>query len=411
MACPSFDPSAPYVTSVVAFVDCKARQLGAEGYQALASAASTGTLLQGLVTIFIALIGYRLLLGDRVELRDGVIAAVKIGVVVTLATQWAAFRPLIYDVVVGWPEQLAAQLAAPTALGSNDPQSLAARVQGVYGALDAALRPPPLTPPGTDPNAGASVAATAPAFQTLLSGTAGGFSPQVILQAANALFALSAMAGMLAPRVVAGLLLALAPIFAASFLFDATRGLFIGWLRGLIAAALAAAGAVIVIALALAIVEPQVRLLGDLTARREPVTLLPGEIFASAGLLALILIALFGAVARVAAGLKLTVVQNFVERAARTPQAASEQAPVARATVGPAISSIADAPPSRAAAIASAVATAERRELVASRIEVTEGQGARAGRTEAAGQTASLGQQGRRDRPRRSSAAAKRDQR
>ena len=409
MACPSFDPSAPYVTSVVTFVDCKARQLGAEGYQTLASATGTGTLLQGLVTIFIALIGYRLLLGDRVELRDGVIAAVKIGIVVTLATQWAAFRPLIYDVVVASPEQLAAQLAAPTALGSNDPESLAARVQGVYGVLDAALRPPPLAP-GTDPNAGASVA-TAPAFQTLLSGTAGGFSPQVILQAANAVFALGAMAGMLAPRVVAGLLLALGPIFAASFLFDATRGLFIGWLRGLIAAALAAAGSAIVIAIALAIVEPQVRLLGELTARREPVILLPGEIFASAGLFALILLALFAAVARVAAGLKLTVVQSIVERAAAAPRIALEQAPLAPANFGPAIPSAADAPPSRAAAIASAVATAERRELVASRIEVTERQGAGASRTEAAVQTVSLGQQGRRERPRRSSAAAKRDQR
>lgn len=410
MACPSFDPSAPYVTSVVAFVDCKARQLGAEGYQALASASSTGIFLQGIVTIFIALIGYRLLLGDRIELRDGVVAAVKIGIVVTLATQWAAYRPLIYDVVVVLPEQLATQLAAPAALGANDPQSMAARVQGVYGVLDAALRPPPITPP-SDPNAGASVAAPpTPTFQALLSGTAGGFSPQVILQAANAVFALAAMVGLLAPRVIAGLLLALGPIFAASFLFDATRGLFIGWLRGLIGAALAAAGASIVIALALAIVEPQAQLLINLTARREPITLLPGEIFATACLLALIVVALFAAAARVAAGLKLTVVHSVVERAAALPRATLEQPGLPQTAPRAAIPAV-DAPPSRAAAIASAVATSERREQVASRIEIRERSGETSRRSDAAPQATSLGQQGRRDRPRRSSAAAKRDQR
>jgi len=274
--------------------------------------------------------------------------------------------------------------------------------------LDAVLRPPPLAP-GADPNAGASVA-TAPAFLAQLSGAAGGFSPQVILQMANAVFALAALAGMLAPRVIAGLLLALGPLFAASFLFDATRGLFIGWLRALIAAALAAAGGAIVLALALAIIEPQARLLSELAARREPITLLPGEILASAGLLALITIVLFAATARVAGGLNLAVIQQVVERAARAPSTALDQPTLPQTVLGSAIAGP-NAPPSRAAAIASAVATAERREQVASRTEVMERAGGSASRTDPALHTASVGQQGRRDRPRRSSAAAKRDQR
>jgi type IV secretion system protein VirB6 len=57
-------------------------------------------------------------------------------------------------------------------------------------------------------------------------------------------------------RLAGGLFLALAPLFAGFLLFEATRFLFLGWLRALIAVALGSVGIAIVLGVELAIIEP-----------------------------------------------------------------------------------------------------------------------------------------------------------
>ena len=69
--CPAFDGSEPYVAHVLAFVDCHALALGQDGWGALGPGSAWATALSGLMTLSVALIGYRLLLGEAPNLREG----------------------------------------------------------------------------------------------------------------------------------------------------------------------------------------------------------------------------------------------------------------------------------------------------------------------------------------------------
>jgi type IV secretion system protein VirB6 len=60
-----------------------------------------------------------------------------------------------------------------------------------------------------------------------------------------------------------GVLTAVGPIFIALFLFDATRGLFVGWLRALLTAALAPMAGWMAASLMLIVVQPDVVLLAS----------------------------------------------------------------------------------------------------------------------------------------------------
>ena len=75
-----------FVNSMVRFIDCQAQALGSNPYQALSAPGSTlSIVLTGFLTIFIALIGYNLLLGRSFTVRSGTLAAVKIGIVFALS--------------------------------------------------------------------------------------------------------------------------------------------------------------------------------------------------------------------------------------------------------------------------------------------------------------------------------------
>ncbi len=92
--CAPLPPGSGFIQSVLAFLDCQAQVLGARGWQALAAPGSTlAILLMGFLTLFVALFGYRLLLGLGPDVRTGVLAFVKIGIVFALATSWGLIRP------------------------------------------------------------------------------------------------------------------------------------------------------------------------------------------------------------------------------------------------------------------------------------------------------------------------------
>src|SRR4051812_17964690 len=87
-----------FIGSVTSYLDCQSQNLGSGAWVALAAPGSSLTLLlTGLFTIFIALIGYRLLLGATFTVRDITLSFVKIGAVFALATSWPAYRTLVYD--------------------------------------------------------------------------------------------------------------------------------------------------------------------------------------------------------------------------------------------------------------------------------------------------------------------------
>jgi type IV secretion system protein VirB6 len=355
MTCAALAPATGFVSGVLDFVDCQAQAIGAGGYQALASPGSTLSLvLAGLLVLFVALFGYRMLLGHVPGVRDGVLALVKIGIVLALATGWTAYRTLFYDVMLKGPAELAAEISGPAALpgaggGLVVRLDYADRALVTLAALDVGEETAGATTPAAEPGQ--------PPLPTAAAQRARGFDT-LALGGARILFLAGAIGALAAVRLVAGLLLALGPFFIAFLLFEGTRGLFEGWLRVLAGTALGALGTAVALGVELALIEPW---LAELIARRtagQPIAGAPVELFVVALVFALALLAMLIAAARVAYGFRLPPVwRDAPARAAAALRGG--QVSVSRTVRDP---GAAAADRSRAATVADAVAASQRRE-------------------------------------------------
>ncbi len=298
-ACPAFDPMGPYVGNVVAYADCQALSLGEAGFRALGSGSPFGTALTGLLTIYVALIGYRLLLGSDITIRNTLTVALRLGIVVALATQWSAYRVLVFDVATKVPQELATATLGQAGLASQGISSLTSRIDDVRSALEEVEQASVTSQPGAVPQAPQIAGQAGPGNGLAAVPQTSGGSPQSALGLSGSIavgtLAISTLAGLLAVRVTMALLLALGPAFIAFLLFDGTRGLFNSWVRGLAGTVIGALAVPAVLALELAIIEPQMLALRDLVAAREPLGSLPLEILATTGIFALVMVAaLFG---------------------------------------------------------------------------------------------------------------------
>jgi type IV secretion system protein VirB6 len=352
--CAPLPPGSGFIQSVLAFLDCQAWSLGARGWQALAAPGSTlSILLLGFLTLFVALFGYRLLLGQGPDVRTGVLAFVKIGIVFALATSWGAYSTLVYEVVNRGPAELTAEIGVPSRLPGTG-GDLVARLDGADRAFIALAVLGEGQPPVIQGNQSAGVTGVPPQPYP-------GFNTYGIA-ASRMLFLIGAIAGLGAVRLIAGLLLAVGPFFVAFLLFENTRSLFEGWIRVLAGAALAALGISIALAVELALIEPW---LTDLLARRTADEWLPGmpvELLVVTASFVLIVLAMLYASAKTAFAFRLAPVwQAIAARSARNP--AGEER---RFAVGTAAAVARDAPPaearSRAATVVDAVASTQRRE-------------------------------------------------
>jgi type IV secretion system protein VirB6 len=288
MACPAIVTGEVFLTRVIAHVDCQAQVIGTYGYQALAQQGSpAGVVATVLLTVFVALFGLRLMFGPAPGMRDAVLDVLKIGIVLTLAFSWPAFRVLVYDVVVDAPAELASFIVNP--LG-DESRPLVGRLQaidnGIVQLIDAGTGRSSGAPLG-NASSGATFAGSA-----LQEDAAFGWSRLLFLGSTIG------TVGLL--RLFAGLLLALSPLVAGLLLFEASRGLFAGWLRGLVLAMLGTLGASVVLSVQASVLEPwltdalRVRALGYAT----PST--PLELFAISLAFAVLQLAMIAALSKVA---------------------------------------------------------------------------------------------------------------
>ncbi|HLL31763.1 MAG TPA: type IV secretion system protein [Allosphingosinicella sp.] len=229
------------------YLDCQARALGENGFQALAGGALGAALLSGLLTIFVAVIGYRFILGEAPGIREGVGRTVRVGLVLALVTSWPAFQTLVYDVAVDGPRELASVMLPASGLPSQD---IHARVQGAYDTMRLGL---------ADVEAGTAQGAAAIAADPDSAGQAAGaaqrFQFQPPLPRTASLFVISTLGFEGALRIAVGFLLAVGPLALMCLLFDATLGIFSGWVRAVSGLTLATLAAMITTALDLLIVE------------------------------------------------------------------------------------------------------------------------------------------------------------
>ena len=245
MACPAIITGDRFVSRLIEHIDCQSRYLGSYGYEALGQSGSTASLVvTGLLTLFVALFGIRLLFGPTPAARDVVLDVLKIGIVLTLAFSWPAFRTVIHDAVLDAPAEIAGtmsgSLVAPQNAGLTD------RLQQADSAM---VR---LTELGTGRQIGQFVDSEDPGsrFGGVAIEDDGGFGYARVVWIAGLIGSLALL------RIAGGLLLAFAPLAAALLLFEATRGLFSGWLRGLVLALVGMVAVTIATAVELSVLEP-----------------------------------------------------------------------------------------------------------------------------------------------------------
>ena len=212
------------VRGVLASVDCQVQTYAKAGYLALTGPASFfPAALTSLLVIYVALIGFRLIFGiGQQRLADAPILALKLGLVLAVALNWATFQTLVFNLAADAPMDVAQLLGGPLRGGQShlaaDPvtglQILYDELAGDAAAFGTQAGPNPLVLQGGD-------AAAA----------------QKLWNAQNTLFL--STAGLLAVAMIAvGILATVGPVFIALALLAETSGLFFGWLRALVGAAL-----------------------------------------------------------------------------------------------------------------------------------------------------------------------------
>jgi type IV secretion system protein VirB6 len=286
--CPTPGTGTGFLSTTLAHLDCQAQTIGSAGYQALASSGSPVlSALTALLTIFVAIQGIPMLSGRVPSIADLSLSALKIGLVLLLATSWPAYRIIAYDLVLRGPAEVFGQVGSASALpGSGG--GLVDRLQAVddgilslvaagSGRFDITSRANPVEGLAAGPPAVSDDIAFGLARTAYVGGIIGAL-------------------GLL--RILGGLLLAMGPVFAGCLLFGATRSVFAGWVRSLMATGLGSLATSLVLSVELAIVEPWLSTILAIRAQRIAAPYAPFELMAIALAFTVILCGALAACAR-----------------------------------------------------------------------------------------------------------------
>ncbi len=230
---------------LLADTDCQAFGLVERGYAALAQpGGAVSAALTGLMIVAVALFGYRLLLGRGALLSDAVGLAVRIGVVLLIATSWESWQTLAYETLARAPSRIAGEMLSGVA--ARDPL---AGIQVALNKLEAA---------------GVGYRTRAGIASPLVGGPA---SAAAVLNISALILTVATVGLLVAARVVLALLLAIAPVMAGFILFEATRNMAAGWITAMVTAALVPLFVLTLAAVELAVLIPLVnRLLAEQAA-------------------------------------------------------------------------------------------------------------------------------------------------
>lgn len=206
-------------------VDCLANETAAAAFGRLFGAGNDGggallPALTILLTLYVAFFAISLLAGrSRVSISMLTPRMMTLGLVLTFATSWVAYQGVVWNLAVGAPDQLASILLG--ARGSAT-RLFADRLDLVFAAVAQAA----------DTAGGAS--GQAAAAQVAGSANGGSFTPANLMWLAALLLLLGTVGVLVTARIALAVLLAIGPVFVVLALFSGTRGLFAGWLRGMV---------------------------------------------------------------------------------------------------------------------------------------------------------------------------------
>ncbi|MXO89205.1 type IV secretion system protein [Pontixanthobacter aquaemixtae] len=201
------------VAAALRAVDCTASEVSAAVFGRLFAPGGTmAPVLTILLALFIAFFAIALLLGrSNLSVRSLVPRMLTLGLVVTFATSWVAYQAVVWNLAIGAPGYLAGILtgsegSATTTFADKIDIALLSVQQATAGGQTNGQPPAEIT----------------------------AFSPLGILWLGAILLLLGTVGVMVTARIGLALLVALGPIFVVMALFTSTRGLFVGWLKGVV---------------------------------------------------------------------------------------------------------------------------------------------------------------------------------
>lgn len=242
------------VAGVVETVDCHIRTLVHETYRNLVGPDTWfAAAFTGLLTIYIALLGYQLLLGrGGLRVTELPFAALKIGLILAFLTSWAAYQAVFFNFLFDGPAEAMQALLSPIAAQGSGFNG------DVMGSIESAFK-------DLSDAAGLYGGMASPSANILQGGPMLGSG--LLWLSAIALL-LVTLGLIVAAKIVLAFLLAIGPIFIGLFLFEATRGLFEGWLRATLSFALMPIAVNVFGAVMLMILAPFLEILVDNAERR-----------------------------------------------------------------------------------------------------------------------------------------------
>ena len=199
------------VAAALRGVDCVAGEAGAQAFGKLfAPGGALGTTLTIVLTLYVAIFGFLLLTGrTNIGVKALIPRMMTLGLVLTFATSWVAYQSVVWNLLVGTPDYLAGVL---TGTRGSATDVFAQKIDVVFMAIQEAS--------GS-------------------SGEFSAFSPEGMMWLGAMLFMLGTVGLLVTTKIALGILVALGPVFVVLALFEGTRGLFTGWLKGAVMCALA----------------------------------------------------------------------------------------------------------------------------------------------------------------------------
>jgi type IV secretion system protein VirB6 len=205
------------VAAALTAVDCIASQVSEQAFgRIFGTEGELALVLTMLLVLYVAFFGISLMLGrSNLSIRALVPKMLTLGLVLSFATSFAAFSAIFYNLFVEAPDYLAGVL---TGTDGSATATFAIKLDIVFLAVQEA------STGQTDINA---------------------FSPPGMMWLGAMLLLLGTVGLLVTARIGLALLLAIGPIFVVLALFNGTRGLFVGWLKGLVMLGLAPLFAVV----------------------------------------------------------------------------------------------------------------------------------------------------------------------
>lgn len=201
------------VAAALQAVDCVANETMASAFGRLfAPGGALVTSLTILLTLVIGWFAVNLMLGRAsLSVRSVTPRMMTIGLVLTFVTSWVAYSTMVWNLAVGGPDWIAGVV---TGTQESATQVFAQKIDVVFEALQQAS---PGQAEGRDISA---------------------FSPEGMMWLGAMMLLLGTVGVLVTARIALAVLVAVGPIFVVMALFSGTRGLFTGWLKGLVMLAL-----------------------------------------------------------------------------------------------------------------------------------------------------------------------------